>query len=120
MSLEVISPEVLNAHDLQESITIGGRTRDELLRSLIEQQVFISTEAIYGIVGSEFITSENPYEIGVTMKSLQELNPDFSGENLSIREILELGDTNDLSPLPLEAALNYPLHNGKNLSSEQK
>lgn len=90
-----------------ETLTIGGRTRNELLSAMTQRGVQVGFYARSMIDGEAFTTSPDPTEIDLVLVSVRDLQ---TGKDFpTTREIFEKADELGLNKVPAEVGPHYRL-----------
>lgn len=98
-----------------EPITIGGKSKKELLRDLGRKHVNIGSFAKSIVESADFITLPEPQPRELVIGSVGDLVPNPKGTYATTEEIWAARDEKGLEPVPAEAALHYLLQKGGQL-----
>lgn len=98
-----------------EPITIGGRSKKELLRDLGRKHVIIGSYAKSMVESADFTTLREPQPRELVNGSVGDLVPNPKGVYATTEEIWAARDEKGLEPVSAEAALHYLLQKGDQL-----
>ncbi len=118
---EVFAPEPFRLHPSLEgkvrieTLTIGGKSKKELLRDLGRKHVNIGSYAESMVESGDFTTLSEPQPRELVIGSVGDLVPNPRGTYATTEEIWAVRDEKGLEPVPAETALDYLLQNGDKL-----